>query len=219
MRALMSSHAAPAAPKGAVGYPKTVPRGNVRRSPVPMAPSAKVGWGWRRAGWLSAGPRRLAPPTESEICPNLVRAHRELFCEEELCKHPRDCQKKTEKHIQGKHWRRRLPAPCGSTKCLEIDNSLAKDIKRGGEGGGRRRGCCGEGRLWRRSNAAAAAPPPLRKRRTTDRASCSSQKYIIYLVDPASSHMLVSKIKPCMCQYTPILRQNREWLIKSVMIH
>ena len=40
-----------------------------------------------------------------------------------------------------------------------------------------------------------------------------------YLVDPASSHMLVSKIKPCMCQYTPILRQNREWLIKSVMIH
>ena len=40
-----------------------------------------------------------------------------------------------------------------------------------------------------------------------------------YLVDPASSHMLVSKIKPCMCQYTPTLRQNREWLIKSVMIH
>ena len=25
-----------------------------------------------------------------------------------------------------------------------------------------------------------------------------------YLVDPASSHMLVSKIKPCMCQYTPL---------------
>ena len=24
-----------------------------------------------------------------------------------------------------------------------------------------------------------------------------------YLVDPASSHMLVSKIKPCMCKYTP----------------
>ena len=40
-----------------------------------------------------------------------------------------------------------------------------------------------------------------------------------YLVDPASSHMLVSKIKPCMCQYRPKLRQNREWLIKSVMIH
>ena len=25
--------------------------------------------------------------------------------------------------------------------------------------------------------------------------------YNIYLVDPASSHMLVSKIKPCMCKY------------------
>ena len=27
---------------------------------------------------------------------------------------------------------------------------------------------------------------------------------INYLVDPASSHMLVSKIKPCMCQYRPL---------------
>ena len=26
-----------------------------------------------------------------------------------------------------------------------------------------------------------------------------------YLVDPASSHMLVSKIKPCMSQYRPII--------------
>ena len=25
-----------------------------------------------------------------------------------------------------------------------------------------------------------------------------------YLVDPASSYMLVSKIKPCMCQYRPL---------------
>ena len=25
-----------------------------------------------------------------------------------------------------------------------------------------------------------------------------------YLVDPASSHMLVSKIKPCMSKYTPL---------------
>ena len=25
-----------------------------------------------------------------------------------------------------------------------------------------------------------------------------------YLVDPASSHMLVSKIKPCMCKYKPV---------------
>ena len=36
-----------------------------------------------------------------------------------------------------------------------------------------------------------------------------------YLVDPASSHMLVSKIKPCMCKYTPSVRSDRGWLIKS----
>ena len=27
-----------------------------------------------------------------------------------------------------------------------------------------------------------------------------------YLVDPASSHMLVSKTKPCMCKYEPLIR-------------
>ena len=59
--------------------------------------------------------------------------------------------------------------------------------------------------------AVVATPPGL---------LCLWRRYLTnYLVDPASSHMLVSKIKPCMCQYTPILRQNREWLIKSVMIH
>lgn len=34
-------------------------------------------------------------------------------------------------------------------------------------------------------------------RRWTSKRTC-------YLVDPASSHMLVSKIKPCMCKYEPI---------------
>ena len=29
----------------------------------------------------------------------------------------------------------------------------------------------------------------------------SSSTRTCYLVDPASSHMLVSKIKPCMCKY------------------
>ena len=38
------------------------------------------------------------------------------------------------------------------------------------------------------------------------------------LVDPASSHMLVSKINPCMCKYSYIQR-NCEWLIKSVIIY
>ena len=31
----------------------------------------------------------------------------------------------------------------------------------------------------------------------------SHTKYVIYLVDPASSHMLVSKLKPCMSKYRP----------------
>ena len=31
--------------------------------------------------------------------------------------------------------------------------------------------------------------------------ACSSLLYASYLVDPASSHMLVSKIKPCTCKY------------------
>ncbi len=31
--------------------------------------------------------------------------------------------------------------------------------------------------------------------------SSASSCYVSYLVDPASSHMLVSKIKPCMSKY------------------
>ncbi len=40
-----------------------------------------------------------------------------------------------------------------------------------------------------------------------------------YLVDPASSHMLVSKIKPCMSKYKRFIRRNCEWLIKSVIVY
>ena len=40
-----------------------------------------------------------------------------------------------------------------------------------------------------------------------------------YLVDPASSHMLVSKIKPCMSKYKHFIRRNCEWLIKSVIVY
>lgn len=32
-------------------------------------------------------------------------------------------------------------------------------------------------------------------------ARCARSCHGCYLVDPASSHMLVSKIKPCMCKY------------------
>ena len=37
-----------------------------------------------------------------------------------------------------------------------------------------------------------------------------------YLVDPASNHMLVLKIKSCMCKYE--LTWNCEWLIKLVIV-
>ena len=43
-----------------------------------------------------------------------------------------------------------------------------------------------------------------------------------YLVDPASSHMLVSKIKPCMCKYKPIHGEtangslNQLWFLRSL---
>ena len=39
---------------------------------------------------------------------------------------------------------------------------------------------------------------------TASPALSGGSRLFSYLVDPASSHMLVSKIKPCMCQYTPI---------------
>ena len=38
-------------------------------------------------------------------------------------------------------------------------------------------------------------------RRAAVRPSGAGQHRSSYLVDPASSHMLVSKIKPCKCQY------------------
>jgi hypothetical protein len=40
-----------------------------------------------------------------------------------------------------------------------------------------------------------------------------------YLVDPASSHMLVSKIKPCMSKYKQVIRRNCRWLLKSVIVY
>ena len=42
-----------------------------------------------------------------------------------------------------------------------------------------------------------------------------------YLVDPASSHMLVSKTKPCMCKYKPVHGEtangslNQLWFLRS----
>ena len=49
----------------------------------------------------------------------------------------------------------------------------------------------------------------------------TSQKKYVYLVDPASSHMLVSKIKPCMSQYIPLQGETANgsldqlWFLRS----
>ena len=40
-----------------------------------------------------------------------------------------------------------------------------------------------------------------------------------YLVDPASNHMLVLKIKPCMSKYKQFIQRNCERLIKSVIVY
>ena len=49
--------------------------------------------------------------------------------------------------------------------------------------------------------------------RPISRASLGGAGQDSYLVDPASSHMLVSKIKPCMCEY----KQN--YTVKLRMAH
>ena len=66
------------------------------------------------------------------------------------------------------------------------------------------------------SNDAGAAPNQAEPddERLSRSLACSAQPY---LVDPASNHMLVSKIKPCMSKYKPRTRRDCGRLIKSVM--
>ena len=40
-----------------------------------------------------------------------------------------------------------------------------------------------------------------------------------YLVDPASSHMLVFKTKPCKSKYKQFIQRNCRWLIKTVIVY
>ena len=55
-------------------------------------------------------------------------------------------------------------------------------------------------------------------------ANLASKAQVNYLVDPASSHMLVSKIKPCMSKYTPLHGEtakgslNQLWFLRSLNI-
>ena len=51
-----------------------------------------------------------------------------------------------------------------------------------------------------------------------------NEKYNIILVDPASSYMLVSKIKPCMSKYTRIKSETAKgslyqlWFLRSLTV-
>ena len=54
--------------------------------------------------------------------------------------------------------------------------------------------------------------------RSGKREGTGSERKRRYLVDPASSHMLVLKIKPCMPEYRWTKNRDCGWLIKSVRI-
>ena len=41
--------------------------------------------------------------------------------------------------------------------------------------------------------------------------------YMLYLVDPASSHMLVSKIKPCMSKFTPLYGETANGSLNQLL--
>ena len=45
---------------------------------------------------------------------------------------------------------------------------------------------------------------------------CLAWLYGSYLVDPASSHMLVSKIKPCMSKYKPLHGETANGSLKQL---
>ena len=50
---------------------------------------------------------------------------------------------------------------------------------------------------------------------------CFAPRFVysfIELFDPASGHMHVPKIKPCMSQYKPFTSKHCEWLIKTVIV-
>ena len=49
-------------------------------------------------------------------------------------------------------------------------------------------------------------------------ARSSGQWHVTNLVDPASSHMLVSKIKPCMSQYKLLYGESANGSLKQVYV-
>ena len=70
-----------------------------------------------------------------------------------------------------------------------------------------------------RAHASAHSPPPRAHTHTQQLGEEARQRGdISYLVDPASSHMLSSKAKPCMSKYKGIQARNCERLITTVVI-
>lgn len=60
---------------------------------------------------------------------------------------------------------------------------------------------------------------PMAKARRREGQQRERTNEVRYLVDPASSYMLVSKIKPCKCKHESRKRRGCERLIKSVVVY
>ena len=86
----------------------------------------------------------------------------------------------------------------------------------------------------RAAAAAAVHMPPYTSHRTTKArlsAVCCRRFLLVrmytdrkaesesYLVDPASSHMLVSKIKPCMSKYKQLYRETADGSLKQLSVY
>lgn len=97
-----------------------------------------------------------------------------------------------------------------------LANNAASKLRRPAS----RRGLCVCFSRGRRRRSVGGEQAECRPSESSDRGahgSCASS----YLVDPASSHMLVSKIKPCMSKYTPLHGKtangslNQLWFLRS----
>ena len=108
---------------------------------------------------------------------------------------------------------------------------LSQAWRREGKENGRSSGLFASWRFFSRSETAGSAMLPMscrwtRNRSNTSRTSRSRTAFFAeegcsYLVDPASSHMLVSKIKPCMSKYKLLHSEtangslNQLWFLRS----
>ena len=66
----------------------------------------------------------------------------------------------------------------------------------------------------RNTNSTLTSEPSLR--RWNSGSSAASTRNSSYLVDPASSHMLVLKIKPCMSKYKHLYRETANGSLKQL---